>query len=120
MEIKKLVEIERSPVLAKALEEWTRRKTVLESRKEFLTQMISSLKDEIYQLIGFFSVFQGVLLTTVSGSNLLHCNNWWSPIFLSLFASVVAVAGVIQKLLQMGDVRSYIDSDQDGLKDLVE
>ncbi|KAG0601376.1 hypothetical protein M758_11G105800 [Ceratodon purpureus] len=118
-EIKNLLDIEKNPVYAKAQEEWSKKETLFTSRVERKKKKVANLKNEIYQLIGFFSVFQGVLLTAVSQSNLLHCNNPWSPIALSVVASVVTVAGVLQKLMQIRSLQKTIHSEEQALKEVV-
>ncbi|KAG0601373.1 hypothetical protein M758_11G105500 [Ceratodon purpureus] len=118
-EIKNLLDIEKNPVYAKAQEEWSKKETLFTSRVERKKKKVANLKNEIYQLIGFFSVFQGVLLTAVSQSNLLHCNNLWSPIALSVVASVVTVAGVLQKLMQIRSLQYTILSEERSLKEVV-
>lgn len=105
--VRNLVEIEDSRVHKKALEYWTSMETLSYDRVNKADQGIANGKNEIYQLIGFFTVFQGVLLTAVTGSNLLHCNNLWSPIFLSVLASGVSVVGVIQKLKHIHTHKEY-------------
>jgi hypothetical protein len=74
------------------------------------------LKNEVYQLIGFFSVFQGVVLTAVAQASQLHCHTCWIPISLSILASVVTIAGVIQKLDQIKDFQKTVHSEEDSLK----
>lgn len=114
-EIKNLVLIEESLIHKKALAEWERKEKLFTSRVERKTKKVGNLKNEVYQSIGFFSVFQGVILTAVAQSNLLHCNNWWSPILLSVLASVVTIAGVTQKLLQVSSLQKTISSEKRAL-----
>ena len=80
-----------------ALEHWEAKDKLFTMRVDKKMKQSLSVRNEIYQLIGFYSVFQGVLLTAVAQSNLLHCNNWWSVFTLSALASVVTVFGVKQK-----------------------
>jgi hypothetical protein len=115
-EIKNLVLIEKSLIHQKALEEWTRKENLFTARVERKTKKVDSLKNEVYQLLGFFSVFQGVLLTAVSQSNLLHCNNLWSPIVLSVLASVVTIAAIAQKLYQISSFNRTISSEEIAVK----
>ncbi|KAG0555008.1 hypothetical protein KC19_12G136500 [Ceratodon purpureus] len=117
-EIKRLLDIEKHPIYAKALGEWSRKESLFTSRVERKKTKVDNLKNEIYQLIGFFSVFQGVLLTAVSQSNLLHCNNWWSPIILSVVASVVTIFGVVQKLMQIQSFQKTIHSEEQSAKEV--
>jgi hypothetical protein len=58
---------------------------------------IRSVKNEIYQVVGFFSAFQGLLITAAAQSNLLRCNNVRFILALSAFATAVAVFGIWQK-----------------------
>lgn len=97
LEIDNVIWIKRSRRHRVALEEWEKKDELFAQRVDRKRKQSLSVKNEIYQLIGFYSVFQGVLLTAVSQSNLLHCNNWWTAFFLSAFASIVCIAGVIQK-----------------------
>ncbi|KAG0621489.1 hypothetical protein M758_3G024300 [Ceratodon purpureus] len=118
-EIKNLVLIEKSLIHKKALEEWTRKENLFTARVERKTKKVDSLKNEVYSLLGFFSVFQGVLLTAVSQSNLLHCNNLWSPVVLSVLASVVTIAAIAQKLYQISSLLRTISSEEQAVKDVV-
>ncbi|KAG0621491.1 hypothetical protein M758_3G024500 [Ceratodon purpureus] len=118
-EIKNLVFIENSPIHKKALEEWERKEKLFSSRVERKSTKVGNLKNEVYQLIGFFSVFQGVVLTAVSQSNLLHCNNKWYPISLSALASAVTIAAIAQKLYQISSFQETIYSEEASLKDAV-
>ncbi|XP_073388711.1 uncharacterized protein [Physcomitrium patens] len=60
---------------------WTEKDDLFVIRAEKKKKQTSSLYNEIYQLVGFYSVFQGVLLTAVAQSNLLTCHNWWTTVF---------------------------------------
>lgn len=115
-EIRNLLYIESSPVHKKALEEYQRKEKLFTSRVERKTKKVGSLKNEVYQMLGFFSVFQGVVLTAVAQSNLLHCNNKWSPIVLSVLASVLTIAAVTQKLSQVSSLQKTINSEERSLK----
>ena len=94
-----------------ALEVWTAKDKLFASRVEKKTKQSLSVRNEIYQLIGFYSVFQGVLLTAVAQSNLLHCNNWWSAFTLSALASLVTVGGVIQKFYTVWSLEKTIGTE---------
>jgi hypothetical protein len=115
-EIRNLLYIESSQVHKKALEEWQRKEKLFTSRVERKTKKVGNLKNEVYQMLGFFSVFQGVVLTAVAQSNLLHCNNKWSPIVLSVLASVLTIAAVTQKLSQVSSLQKTINSEERSLK----
>lgn len=115
-EIKTLLWIENSLVHSKALEEWERKSALLTARVERKRKLGLHQRNEIYNLVGFFSVFQGVLLTAVSQSNLLHCNNWWSPLTLSVLASLVTFVGVWQKFSYIWSLDKTINSEETTLK----
>jgi hypothetical protein len=115
-EIKRLLDIENNPVYVTALQEWSRKEALFSNRVERKKKIVSNLKNEIYQLIGFFSVFQGVILTAVAQSSLLHCNNLWSPISLSVLASAASISGVVHKLMQIQSFQTTIDSEDRTLK----
>jgi hypothetical protein len=115
-EIKRLLDIENNPFYVTALQEWSRKEALFSNRVERKKKIVSNLKNEIYQLIGFFSVFQGVILTAVAQSSLLHCNNLWSPISLSVLASAASISGVVHKLMQIQSFETTIDSEDRTLK----
>jgi hypothetical protein len=66
-------------------------------RVEKITARANGFKNELYQLIGFYSVFQGVILTSVAQTNLIKCNQSWGPATLSALASIATLAGVWNK-----------------------
>jgi hypothetical protein len=115
-EIKRLLDIENNPFYVTALQEWSRKEALFSNRVERKKRIVSNLKNEIYQLIGFFSVFQGVILTAVAQSSLLHCYNLWSPISLSVLASAASISGVVHKLMQIQSFQTTIDSEDRTLK----
>jgi len=91
-----------------ALEHWDKIASVLEDRLVKLKKESRNNKNEIYQLVGFFSAFQGLLLTAVAQSSLLHKNNRAFPLALSAFATVLTVLGVGQKNMQIRELRETI------------
>ncbi|CAK9202549.1 unnamed protein product [Sphagnum troendelagicum] len=76
-----------------------------ENQKYKREEEMRSLKNEIYQVIGFFSAFQGLLITAAAQSNLLRCNNVGFILALSAFAMAVAVFGIWQKIMAMEGLR---------------
>ena len=108
LEIKRLLWIEGQAVLKKALGVWHEKEILFTKRVERKKSKVAELKNEVYQLIGFFSVFQGVVLTAVAQASQLHCPTRWIPISLSILASVVTIAGVIQKFNQILDGERWL------------
>jgi len=90
----------------------TRFENVFYKREE----AIRSVKNEIYQVVGFFSAFQGLLITAAAQSNLLRCNNVGFILTLSALATVVAVLGILQKITAMEELRL----NKNGIQNFVE
>jgi hypothetical protein len=80
--------------------------TILQNRIYKTDEEMRSVKNEIYQVVGFFSAFQGLLITAAAQSNLLRCNNVGFILALSAFATAVAVFGIWQKITAMEEMRS--------------
>jgi hypothetical protein len=93
----KLQEIEHDPSLKWAHGIWQSREAQLKKCIDNHESQVNNLTNEIYQLLGFASTFQGLLLTAVAQSSQLKCHNVGIPLALSLFATVVTLAGVWQK-----------------------
>lgn len=113
------IEQEGNELLARAYREWQRKDELFASRIDKKKKQSASLRNEIYQLIGFYSVFQGVLLTAVAQSNMLHCHNWWTAFSLSLFASIVTIAGVIQKFRAVLALEKTIRNEADARSECI-
>jgi hypothetical protein len=79
------------------LADWENKLKESQARKERKQALSLNVKNEIYHLVGFFSVFQGVVLTAVSQASQLTCHNWWGPFALSLLASTTTLVGVCHK-----------------------
>jgi hypothetical protein len=94
----RLCEIANCQKLSLLLKDWEKQFKVARERIETKTTRTNSAKNDLYQWIGFFSVFQGVLLTAVAWSSTLGCQQSWAPASLSLIASVVTIVSVHFKL----------------------
>lgn len=110
--IRNLLWIEHQPLYRTALAEWKERLTVIASRVERKTKRSEDRKNEIYNMIGFYSVFQGVLLTATSQSNYLHCANVGLPIVLSAFASLCTLVGLVRKFNVIGGLERTICAEE--------
>jgi hypothetical protein len=99
-----------------AFEELRNLRTTLENRIYKSVEEICSIKNEIYQVIGFFNAFQSVLITAATQSNLLQCNNAGFILALSAFATAFAVLGIVQKNTVITDLRRGPSSDKRGME----
>ncbi|KAH9538127.1 hypothetical protein CY35_16G089400 [Sphagnum magellanicum] len=112
----RLYEIKKDKQLTWLLEEWEKQfKASRDSRLQLKAQL-KNAKKEVYEWIGFYSVFQGVVITGVALSNTLGCRQSWGPTSLSLIASITVVT-VHFKLLDYGKLitdlgRTRIESKQ--------
>jgi len=93
-----LVDIDSVPKLKRILTEWEKRFEASSVRIEKKSTRSINAKNELYQLIGFYSVFQGVVLTAVAQTNLIQCQQSWGPVSLSLLASIATIVSVYIKL----------------------
>ncbi|CAK9219213.1 unnamed protein product [Sphagnum troendelagicum] len=94
----RLYDIAKCEKLSLLLKDWEKQFKVARERIETKTTRTNSAKNDLYQWIGFFSVFQGVVLTAVAQSSTLGCQQSWAPASLSLIASVVTIVSVHFKL----------------------
>ncbi|CAM6066781.1 unnamed protein product [Sphagnum tenellum] len=94
-----------------ALEEWQNNAVLFGNRVDKRKKESRNIRNEVYQVVGFFSAFQGLLLTAVAQSNLLHKNNRAFPLALSAFATVLTVLGVGQKNRQIRELSKTIKDE---------
>jgi hypothetical protein len=106
-----LLEIEKNETLKVTLREWEKRYKVARERIEKKSTRAINAKNELYQLIGFYSVFQGVVLTAVAQSSTIFCKQSWGPASLSLLASIVTVLSVHSKLISYSGLKSSLDQE---------
>jgi hypothetical protein len=106
-----LLEIEKNEKLKVTLREWEKRYKVARERIEKKSTRAINAKNELYQLIGFYSVFQGVVLTAVAQSSTIFCKQSWGPASLSLLASIVTVLSVHSKLISYSGLKSSLDQE---------
>ncbi len=99
-----------------ALEDWQSSAELMGKRVEKRQKEIRSIRNEIYQVVGFYSAFQGLLLTAIAQSSLLHWNNRGYPLALSAFATGIAATGVVQKNMIIRDWKKTIASENPARK----
>jgi len=107
--VERLLEIKKKAHLTWLLEEWEKQfKASRDSRLKQESE-VNDAKNELYQWIGFYSVFQGVVFTGVALSNNLGCRQSWGPTSLSLIASIVTIVNVHFKLLNYEKVKRDLE-----------
>lgn len=114
--IRNLLWIEQHPVYKKALAEWEGEENLFASRIARKLDRRRALQNDVYQMIGFYSVFQGVLLTASSQSSYLRCRNVGLPIALSAFASFGTLMHIRRKLEVSLELQKTIISEDFFLK----
>ncbi|CAK9221877.1 unnamed protein product [Sphagnum jensenii] len=115
-ELQTLLEIENDPILKLQLRNWEEQAASISRRIERKENRTYVVKNEIYQVLGFYIVFQGVVLTAVAQASALKCNQWWSPFTLSLIASIVTIVGVYQKLQVLQDVEQNLREERNSFQ----
>lgn len=111
-ELGSLLEIENDPILRLQLKNWEEQAKSISRRIERKENRTYAVKNEVYQLLGFYLVFQGVVLTAVAQASVLTCEEWWSPFILSSMTSIVAIVGVYQKLQSLHDVEENLREEK--------
>jgi hypothetical protein len=84
--------------LKHAFDDWEKSLETSLKRREYKEALRDAIRNEIYQVIGFYIVFQGVIFTAVAQASVLRCHNWWTSFLLSLLTSLVTIGVVLQKL----------------------
>ncbi|KAG0585783.1 hypothetical protein KC19_2G038700 [Ceratodon purpureus] len=91
-------EIEKDPILRLFLQDWDDEKKQMLLSVESYRGRCNAAKAELYQLMGFYSVFQGVVFTAVSTASKLTCETSFFPAVLSGLASIATIVSVHYKL----------------------
>lgn len=115
-----LRQIEENSELRLILREWEKMFELARERIEKKSTRAFNAKSELYQLIGFYSVFQGVVLTAVAQSNTLYCLSSWGPASLSLLASAVTVVSVHYKLTNYSRLKVALKDERTNAVDLLD
>lgn len=99
-----------------AFDDWEKTFETFQKRREYKEAQRDAIRNEIYQVIGFYVVFQGVIFTAVAQASSLHCNNWWTAFLLSLLMSLVTIGVVLQKLSEFWALETTIASVKSSAK----
>ncbi|KAG0554222.1 hypothetical protein KC19_12G074100 [Ceratodon purpureus] len=104
------------PIYKKALEYTTNEATVRARRVEELESRSDKLKTVIFQVVGFYLVFQGVMITVVAQSTLLQKGTVWSPMTLSGAAAACCIIPVWQKGWAIAHIKGDMHDEREGLQ----
>jgi uncharacterized membrane protein len=97
--------------LKHAFDDWEKSLETSLKRREYKEALRDAIRNEIYQVIGFYIVFQGVIFTAVAQASVLRCHNWWTSFLLSLLTSLVTIGVVLQKLQDFWALETTIASE---------
>lgn len=114
-EIQNVLWIEDSKEHRVALKEWDRKESYLSKKVDRKEKRSADLTNHIFNIVGFFSVFQGVVLTAVSqlkSSNTPLCGMVWVPALLSSVAAVVTIIGVWIKFSTLEKLGTSIHNEK--------
>lgn len=99
-----------------AFDDWEKTFETFQKRREYKEAQRDAIRNEIYQVIGFYIVFQGVIFTAVAQASVLRCHNWWTSFLLSLLTSLVTIGAVLQKLSDFWALETTIASEKSSAK----
>ena len=116
VEAENLVQIESTPRLKMILAEWQSNFKLARDRIETKRTRRINAKNELYQLIGFYSVFQGVVLTAVAQASTVKCHTSWGPASLSALASIATLFSVHNKFKDYDSLISDMNNEQNDAK----
>ena len=91
-------EVEVTPLLKLHLQDWEDEKKQQLASVESYRGRCDATKSDVYRLMGFYFVFQGVVFTAVSSSSRLTCQTSFLPVVLSALASIATVVSIHLKL----------------------
>ena len=94
-----------------AFDDWEKSLATSLKRREYKEALRDAIRNEIYQVIGFYIVFQGVIFAAVAQASVLRCHNWWTSFLLSLLTSLVTIGVVLQKLQDFWALETTIASE---------
>lgn len=115
-EVKSLLWARNNPVYGAALGEWERKERLFSARVERREKSSADLINQIFNLVGFFSGFQGLVLTAVTqlsaSSCKSQCRKVWFPILLTVVAAIVTIVGVVLRFRALKDLEDSIKTEK--------
>jgi len=111
-----LILIDQSSIHQRALMEAANDATISAARIEELLSRSEDMKKNIFQVVGFFLVFQSVLITVVGQFSILRKDNSWIPLALSTAVGVGCFIAVCQCGMRIGHLRGNMYDEEGILK----
>lgn len=116
--LKNLVWIQDNRYPREALAEWERRFKVDNQSARQRENRCQDLTNQMYNLVGFFSVFQGVVLTAVTQLTVSTqpprplCGKVWFPVLLSGLAAIATSVGICLKFKDLYEQKLFLRIDK--------
>ncbi|KAG0581236.1 hypothetical protein KC19_4G235400 [Ceratodon purpureus] len=113
-----LVWIKENSYYREALEDCKERKKSLGEKLDRREKRVEELTNQIYNVVGFFSVFQGVILTAVTQLTQSTqpprplCGKVWFPVVLSGLAAIAAAFGIGLKYRHLNSIDKLIHNER--------
>ncbi len=105
----RLYEINENEQFTWLLKEWEKQFKALQYWRLQTKSRLQDARLEVYQWVGFYSVFQGVVVTAVTLSTTLGCRQSWFLTSLSLIASIVTIVTVHFKAVEYGKLKKGLE-----------
>lgn len=99
-------------LLRQALKETKESVQALEAKVEKRRKQTDGFLFEVYQLVGIFSVFMGVVYTAVLQSTRQTCRHVWSPISLCLVVYIAIFIVANQKFRGIKELEATTERDE--------
>lgn len=124
--VKNRLWIKQNTVFNEVLEDGERSLKLITQRVDRREKRVEDLTNQVFNLVGFFSVFQGVILTAVTqlstsvtsqlGAPQVQarplCGKVWVPVILSALAAVVSVVAVFLKFQHLSTLDKSITDEK--------
>jgi hypothetical protein len=112
---------ENNPLHKSALDDWLQTQKGLFESLSRRQARSADLTNQIYNIIGWFAVFQGVVLTAVTQMTQTHtggkplCGKIWFPIVLTCFGTAVTATGVFYKFRGLKSLELTIHTEKEAI-----
>jgi hypothetical protein len=124
--VKNRLWIKQNTVFNELVEDGERSLNLITQRVDRREKRVEDLTNQVFNLVGFFSVFQGVILTAVTqlstsvttqlGAPQVQarplCGKVWVPVVLSALAAVVSVVAVLLKFKHLSTLDRSINDEK--------